>query len=71
MEAQQARTEGRTWRELIVMATLRLAIAGNKTALKEIWDRADGKVLTEVRQEITGQEPFVAAIRELGLFQFP
>lgn len=36
--------EGRTWKELIVLATLRLAVAGNRTALREVWDRSDGKV---------------------------
>jgi hypothetical protein len=36
--------EGRTWKELIVNATLRLAIAGNAVALREVWDRVDGKV---------------------------
>jgi hypothetical protein len=32
----------RTWRELIVIATIQLAIKGNATALKEVWDRVDG-----------------------------
>jgi len=36
--------EGRTWQEQIVLATIRLAIQGNATALKEIWERMDGKV---------------------------
>ena len=35
--------EGRTWMEVIVDATLRLAIKGNPTALKEVWQRVDGK----------------------------
>lgn len=34
----------RTWRELIVVATMRLAIKGNAAALKEVWERLDGKV---------------------------
>ena len=34
----------RTWAELIVLATIRLAIKGNATALKEVWDRIDGRV---------------------------
>ncbi len=42
----------RTWRELIVIATMRLAIKGNAAALKEVWDRMDGKVKDEV--EMTG-----------------
>ena len=38
----------RTWKELIVLATIRLAIAGNSTALKEVWERVDGKVMLPV-----------------------
>lgn len=34
----------RTWKELLVIGTMRLAIAGNATALKEVWERMDGKV---------------------------
>ena len=35
---------GRTnWWRLLVKATLRLAVKGNSTALKEVWDRIDGK----------------------------
>lgn len=37
--------EKRTWKELIVRATLQLAMKGNATALKEVWERLDGKVL--------------------------
>ena len=55
-------TEGRTWRELIVMATLKLAVAGNKTALKEVWDRSDGRVLKEIEVTENRTEPFVAEI---------
>ena len=55
--------EGRTWRELIVLATLRLAIVGNKTALKEVWDRSDGRVLKEIEVTDNRAEPFVAEIR--------
>ena len=40
--------EGRTWAELLVVATMRLALAGNSTALKEVWDRLDGKVVVPV-----------------------
>lgn len=36
--------EGRTWKELLVIGTMRFALAGNATALKEIWERMDGKV---------------------------
>ncbi len=37
--------EKRTWKELIVRATLQLAMKGNATALKEVWERLDGKTL--------------------------
>ena len=33
----------RTWGELIVLATIQHAIKGNATALKEVWERIDGK----------------------------
>ena len=33
----------RTWAQLIVLATMKLAIKGNATALKEVWDRIDGR----------------------------
>src|SRR5262245_37311436 len=36
--------EGRTWKELIVLATLKLAMKGNAAALREVWERVDGKV---------------------------
>ena len=36
--------KGKTWKELIVIATMRLAVGGNATALKECWERIDGKV---------------------------
>ncbi len=44
--------EKRTWLELIVLATMQLAIKGNAAALREVWDRMDGKVKDEV--EMTG-----------------
>jgi hypothetical protein len=40
--------DGKTWAELIVLATMRLAMAGNSTALKEVWERMDGKVSGEL-----------------------
>lgn len=40
----------RTWGELVVSATIRLAIAGNSAALKEVWERIEGRVA----QPITG-----------------
>ena len=36
--------DGRTWKELIVISTMRLALQGNATAMKEVWDRIDGKI---------------------------
>ena len=40
--------EKRTWIQLVVLATLQLAMKGNAVALKEVWDRLDGKVLQRV-----------------------
>jgi hypothetical protein len=37
--------QGRTWQSLIVAATLQLAMKGNATALKEVWERLDGKTI--------------------------
>ena len=36
--------EERSWKQLIVMATLQLAIKGHNGALNQVWDRLDGKV---------------------------
>jgi len=44
----QSDKKGRTWKELIVLTTLELAIKGNSVALREIWDRIDGKLATPV-----------------------
>jgi Family of unknown function (DUF5681) len=41
----------RTWQEMIVLATLRLAIEGNSSALREVWDRVDGKVTQLILEE--------------------
>jgi len=43
--------EGRTWLQLLVEATMRLAIQGNSTALKEVWERIDGKVKDNIAVE--------------------
>jgi hypothetical protein len=48
--------EGRTWRDLVVRATLQLAMKGNATALKEVWERLDGKVLQTDRLQLGGAE---------------
>jgi len=42
--------QGRTWKELIVMATMKLAMEGNAAALREVWERSDGKI----QQPVTG-----------------
>lgn len=36
--------QNRTWTQLLVLATLKLALQGHPVALKEVWDRVDGKV---------------------------
>jgi Family of unknown function (DUF5681) len=33
----------RTWQEMIVLATLKLAMEGNSSALREVWERLGGK----------------------------
>ena len=43
---------GRTYKELIVLATMRLAIKGHPVALKEIYNRLDGAALERI--ELTG-----------------
>ena len=48
--------EKRTWKELVVRATLQLAMKGNATALKEIWERLDGKVLQPEKVQLAGPE---------------
>jgi len=48
--------EKRTWRQLIVRATLQLAMKGNATALKEVWERLDGKTLQTEKVQLDGAE---------------
>ena len=48
--------EKRTWKQLIVRATLQLAMKGNATALKEVWERLDGKTLQTERLELGGTD---------------
>jgi hypothetical protein len=48
--------EKRTWKELVVRATLQLAMKGNATALKEVWERLDGKILQTERVQLSGTE---------------
>ncbi len=52
----------RTFRELIVIATMRLAMKGNAAALREVWDRMDGKVKDAV--EMTGSVDLVQRLLE-------
>lgn len=44
----------RTWEELMVLATLQLAMKGNAAALKEVWERLDGKILQTDKVQLTG-----------------
>jgi len=46
--------EKRTWKELLVRATLQLAMKGNATALKEVWERLDGKTLHTGKLQLGG-----------------
>lgn len=46
--------EKRTWKQLIVRATLQLAMKGHPTALKEVWERVDGKVLQTEKLQLGG-----------------
>ena len=46
--------EKRTWKLLIVRATLQLAMKGNAAALKEVWERLDGKVLQSGKLQLGG-----------------
>ena len=48
--------ENRTWKELVVRATLQLAMKGNATALKEVWERLDGKTLQTERLQLGGTD---------------
>src|SRR5437660_7402333 len=48
--------EKRTWKQLIVFATLQLAMKGNAAALKEVWERLDGKVLQSEKLQLGGTD---------------
>lgn len=48
--------EKRTWEHLIVRATLQLAMKGNATALKGVWERLDGKVLQVEKVQFGGAD---------------
>ena len=58
----------RTWGELIVLATMRLAIKGNATALKEVWARIDGRVI-EARDE--PNKPISIIVKGCDLSKWP
>lgn len=55
--------QGRNFRESFVEKTLTLAMAGNPAALKEVWDRIDGKVQAE---DWNSREPIQIQIVHLG-----
>ena len=46
----------RTYEELMVLATLQLAMKGNAVALKEVWERLDGKVLQTEKVQLASAE---------------
>jgi hypothetical protein len=48
--------QGRTWGELVMLATLQLAMKGNQTALKEIWERLDGKIAQTNKMQFGGAD---------------
>lgn len=51
--------KGRTWAEVIVAATMQLAIKGHTGALKEVWERSEGKMKQSFMLEgIEGLETF-------------
>src|SRR5262249_2297212 len=51
-KVSSADKDGRTWKELIVLATLKLAMKGNAAALREVWDRVDGKVRQDIGVDV-------------------
>ena len=56
----------RTWEELMVLATLQLAMKGNAAALKEIWERLDGKISQSGKLEFgaNGKEIRISVVYE-------
>ena len=48
--------ERRTWIVLLVRSTLQQAIKGNHTALKEIWERLDGKIPQSGKLQLGGPD---------------
>jgi len=54
--------EKRTWKELVVRATLQLAMKGNPAALREVWDRLDGKLKQSLEHRTAGNQPVVLRV---------
>jgi hypothetical protein len=54
----------RTYKEKIVIATMRLAIRGNAAAMREIWERMDGKVMQPIGGDL--QSPVSVMITTLS-----
>ena len=52
----------RTWSELIVRATLQLAMKGNPAALHEVWDRSEGKLKQSLEHSGTGSRAVVLRV---------
>lgn len=64
--------KGRKWKEVMVQATLALAMKGNATAIAEVWNRFDGKIKDNVEhsgtvdiRKISVSEEEAAMINEL------
>ncbi len=56
----------RTHAELIVLATIRLARKGNAAALKEVWERSDGKVKDKLEvKETSGMSDQAVLLSEV------
>jgi hypothetical protein len=54
--------EHRTWGELIVRATLQQAMKGNPAALREVWDRLEGKLKQSLEHSGTDDGPVVLQV---------
>ncbi len=54
----------RTHAELVVLATIRLARKGNAAALREVWERSDGKVKDrlEVKETMSDQAVLLSEV---------
>jgi hypothetical protein len=53
----------RTWNDRIVLATLRLAEQGLPAALKEVWERCDGRVRQDIGVEMNLHAQIVANLQ--------